>query len=262
LGPTGVNRPEAVMNAELNMKSIVDGLDNFQLKPEGKTGIELFQHMCTFRRRTTENEHHKISDSLNVSPHGKHQNQLMKRSYQDMIDANVFLDVTKGGELKLARRRLNCFGEMKNECALVNSEEILKEWAQKAQIAASLEEINEKEELAANKEKELEISEYLDIVDGSVQKLKTKKGVVADITVKEIKAILVCIYKVEPPKGNKIKQVTALEEEIKKDQPRLFGNEETNLEQPLPNLEQTLPLPQAAQEQDNLERPVGSAVNL
>jgi hypothetical protein len=101
------------------------------------------------------------------------------------------------------------------------------------------------------------ISEYYDIVDSSVRKLKKKNGVVADITVKEIKAILVCIYKVEPPKGNKIKQVTSLEEEIKKDRPRLFGNEETNLEQ-------TLPLPQAPQEQakTDLERPVGSAVNL
>jgi hypothetical protein len=63
--------------------------------------------------------------------------------------------------------------------------------------------------------------------------------------------------------------VTALEEEIKKDRPPLFGNEETKLEQ-------TLPLPQAAQQdnkkqtthvthvahQEDLERPAGSAVNL
>jgi hypothetical protein len=179
-----------------------------------------------------------------------------------MLDSNVFLDVTKGGQMKLARRRLDMLGQMKNECAFVNSEAILKEWAQKTQIAASLQEINEKEELAAKEKKELEISEYHDIVGGSVRKLKTKKGVVADITVKEIKAILVCIYKVEPPKGNKTKQVKALEEEIKKDRPRLFGNEETNVEQTLPLL--LLPLPQAAQEQArrDLERPVGSAVNL
>ena len=105
--------------------------------------------------------------------------------------------------------------------------------------------------------------------DQFVAKNEKKKGVVADITVKEIKVILVCVYKVEPPKGNKIKQVKALEEEIKKDRPRLFGNEETNLEQ-------TLPLPQAAQQdnkkqrthvtqvahQEYLERAVGSAVNL
>ena len=54
----------------------------------------------------------------------------------------------------------------------------------------------------------------------------------------------------------------ALEEEIKKDRPRLFGNEETNLEQTLPL--PLLPLPQAVQEQArrDLERPVGSAVNL
>jgi hypothetical protein len=71
---------------------------------------------------------------------------------------------------------------MKNECAFVNSEAILKEWAQKTQIAASLQETNEKEELAAKEKKELEISEYHDIIGGSVRKLKTKKGVVADIT--------------------------------------------------------------------------------
>jgi hypothetical protein len=54
-------RPEAVMNANLNMRSINDRLDNFQLKTEGKTGHELFEHMC---RRTTKNEYHKISDHL------------------------------------------------------------------------------------------------------------------------------------------------------------------------------------------------------
>ena len=73
-----------------SQSNVTNGLSQFQLKPEGMAGEDLFNHMVTFCRRTVPEEEHHISAHLAVdSLKDKHQKQLMWQSYEEMMLGNI-----------------------------------------------------------------------------------------------------------------------------------------------------------------------------
>ena len=201
--------PAEVVEVESGRKTATHDLSMFQLKPEGMTGMNLFEHMIGFRLRefSKDQTNHNISDAVGVvSPikgYPQHQKDLMQVDYHRVIEKDLMDSVGNGGTLQqAARARLDMCGAIKSHSMFVNAPERLQRHLERTELALSVGHIQllqkkETEKKAASEKEELRplLQPAVKMVrDGNTGKPFTRK---------HIRAILLLAFEIEPKKSAK-----------------------------------------------------------
>jgi hypothetical protein len=120
---------------------------SFQLKPEGLTGIELFEHMVTFRRRTTKGPEVFEPETRLGLEITDIQKKILAPSEQDMTAGSLMKDACgEGATQKHAKRKLDALGDIKAHCCFANGPERFAKLKRAAELAVSLSAINRAEQ--------------------------------------------------------------------------------------------------------------------
>ena len=124
-----------------------DGLQTFQLKPQGLHGKDLFNHMLEYRAQHLGAVQPSKHLGINMS---KSQRSAIMPSREDLA-ANVIMRDTQGlgAQLKISKRKLDNLGFIKSHSGIQNSEERIKRLKSQLKLSETLAEIN----AATDKEK-------------------------------------------------------------------------------------------------------------
>ena len=201
--------------AEEALKPVTHGLINFELKPDGLNGAELFQHVSQFVRRQT-----KRDDAVEPSAYldveiTDDQRVILAPSAQDLTCEALMADAGgMGAQKKLAKRKLENLGDVKAHCGVQNDPERIRKLKATAQLSASISEIARvaKAEKAAKKVKLS--SDLLNSGPAALAKLKSKSNDPGKLTKSEIASVALKYFGTElsqnPAKRDLVASLTAL----------------------------------------------------
>jgi hypothetical protein len=203
----GVPPPEQVARAqnipELDEAHASNGLASFQLKPDGLTGEDLFNHMLKFGTLDTKyspssKKHNTVRKPpawLDVEMTDDQVEVMRPKSIDHMLMEAMKDAGGQGAMTKLVKRKLDMFGNVNLHCSsMANDEKKLNLLRNKLQLAASIAEIYrmDKADAQAKKHAEREIKKTL--APAASVKLAEKQGDVSKLTKAEIVAIVYVDY--------------------------------------------------------------------
>jgi len=117
-----------------------DGLNTFQLKPEGLSGTDLFEHMNNFR--SIHNNKYLPSFYLYIDVEETQQSVIYPTEVE-LTKGRIMRDtVGLNASLKMAKRKLCNLGYIKPHCGIQNSDDMMKKLKTQLQLASSIAEIN------------------------------------------------------------------------------------------------------------------------
>ena len=210
-----------VAAAEAGLKPATHGLVNFELKPQGMTGNELFDHMSQFARRQSMSETLEPSSFLDVEV-TEVQKKILNPSARDLTCGALMADAGgQGAQINLAKRKLDNVGDIKAYCGFQNNPERIKKLRAVGELAASISEIARADKAAATAKKIKAPSSLLDDAPAAVAKFNAKGKNAEKLTKKEIAAIALKFFGIELVLSKpKHELVTALQKEIDAKQAR------------------------------------------
>lgn len=192
---------------EANVQTnVLNGLANFQLKPPGLSGLQLFGHMIKFR------ELHKAAKecfctfttepSQYLDVEVSHANRCVCAATANELcgtcldtKRNIMADsFGTNAKARLARRKLNATAGFKSQCAVLNSEEALRRHENFQKMTAAIAELDATKAEKKNVAKEDLKKTLMDASVAALTKLIAKKGKVSDLKKNEMSAILLKCY--------------------------------------------------------------------
>ena len=236
------------------LKPVTHGLANFQLKPEGLTGIELFEHMARFARRQDGDIFDAVG-RLDLAMTDD-QKKILNPTAQDLTCREIMKDAGGAGATqKLAKRKLDNLGIIKAHCGVATDPDRIAKLERAAQLASSISEIQRVTQVEKKSKKATQRAQLLDRAPKAVAKLKNKDNDVAKLTVPEITSILLRYFGADEPKGKKENFVKALQDAIEKNPDTLSAVESTAT-----TVIRTLaPIPESDDDDDDDIPPPGAA---
>jgi hypothetical protein len=178
-----------------SMNHVTKGLASFQLKPDGLTGENLFNHMLKFGTRDPKNSKkndgvRKPSAWLDVEV-TEDQLAILKPQPLDRMLMEAMQDAGgQGATMKLAKRKLDMFGNVNSHSGMANDEKKLNLLRNKLQLAASIAEVSRMDKADAQSKKNAEREVKKKLAPAASAKLAEKQGDVSKLTKAEIVAIL------------------------------------------------------------------------
>lgn len=161
-----------------------------RLRPPNLKGVDLFEHMAAFARRTSKGPKLSVSNYLDVEV-SVDQEKILNPSAQELTMRDLMKDAGgDGATMKMAKRRLDSLGvSIKAHSCIANDPKRIKRLESAAQLAASLAEVARiaKDDKAAKKVEAT--NELHDAAPAALMKLRTKLNDVKKLTKKEICAI-------------------------------------------------------------------------
>jgi hypothetical protein len=164
------------------------------LKPPGVTGLELFSHL---RYKCAISPTAKVSPSCHLDVEvSNSQHKILQLTHKlRLTKREIMRDVAgKGGNMRLAARKLDSLGCIKAYSGLVNDEEKLTKWRNQVLLAKSIADIQAHDKAATLQKKASDASALVLLAADAREKLTAKNGDVSKITKKEICAILLAYY--------------------------------------------------------------------
>ena len=212
---------EEIVAVAAATKSINEGLTSFQLKPENKRGMDLFDHMLQFRnrdqkiRRTNKNPDDTAASIVRPAPYldvefKAGQLSTVQPTIEDLRASNLMRDAGgDGAMMKLAERKLNALGNVNSHSCFVNSAVNLEKMRNQVQLASSIAQVGRVQRLEAIAKKNEETAEKLNLAPTALAKLEKNNGDVEKLTKKEIAAVLLVKYNVTMSESGNKKQKLA-----------------------------------------------------
>lgn len=229
----GVPPPEQIARAQnipeldeayASMNHVTNGLASFQLKPDGLTGEDLFNHMLKFGARDPKYSPSAQKDDVVRKPSTwldvemtDDQVEVMRPKSIDRMLTEAMKDAGgQGATMKLAKRKLDMFGNVNSHCGMANDEKKLNLLRNKLQLAASIAEVYRMDKADAQAKQHAERETKKTLAPAASAKLAEKQGDVSKLTKAEIAAILYVDYAddISLTKHKKPELVKRLEDKI------------------------------------------------
>jgi len=178
-----------------------------QVKPPGMKGMQLLEHMTAQRMmRYGAKPHlikkHTINPALGCSPQTKHQAALVEVDYEHRAKGAMLADIREGvPKHKAAQVRLDGLAYIKTRSGIVNDPERMGRMEAQLKLQKSMGMIAHRQKEAKEQKKADKRRELNDVLPTAIKlflKGETKKK---NFTIACIKAILQCVFNVEPKKS-------------------------------------------------------------
>jgi hypothetical protein len=181
------------------------------LKPDGSqllTGVQKFEHLAKMARRSTPPQQPMRPSAFLDIEMRPEQGALLDPSPQDYVMQTIMSHAHgEGAKAKLAKRKLDCLGNLRGSSGLANDEERQRRLKNQLQLSSSLAAISS-ETQSENATKHSQVTSALvDLAPTALGKLTLKGGDASKLTMPELKALAFVKFDGTILKGDKAQHV-------------------------------------------------------